>query len=349
MPLIKTRGAASSQGFGQFALAVSGGDGTKGIFQLGSNNVGTRTTVRNKYTYACCTSTACGVGAASCANRWGSAAGNATRGIFALGCTCNIISNNYIRNKYTYATCASTACGVGTQSCGTFAGSAAGNATRGIFALGVKFLNSNQLNFRKLEKYTYSTCTSTALCAPAILTTSTGYGAAAGNSTRGIFAVGRTWYFCVCACVFVANPSNIRNKYTYACDTVTACGVATSSGNSMGASAAGNSTRGIFALGAFSGCPCAGNITATRNKYTYSSCTSTASGVGSASSASYQGSATGNSTRGIFQIGCRTSGCIAIRNKYTYACCTSTACGVANASANSKRSAAASWATGVNS
>jgi hypothetical protein len=35
-------------------------------------------TIRNKYTYACDTSTACGVGAASTASRLGSAASNGT-------------------------------------------------------------------------------------------------------------------------------------------------------------------------------------------------------------------------------------------------------------------------------
>ena len=83
----------------------------------------------------------------------------------------------------------------------------------------------------------------------------------------------------------VQGISNIRNKYTYACDTSTSVGVALASAASKNGSAAGNSTRGIFALGD------AGCYLTTRNKYTYASCTSTACGVGTASSASNKGSA----------------------------------------------------------
>ena len=55
-------------------------------------------------------------------------------------------------------------------------------------------------------------------------------------------------------------------------------------------SAAGNSTRGIFALG-LAQPPCCGVVSTTREKYTYASCSSTASGVGGASVASSDGSA----------------------------------------------------------
>ena len=80
----------------------------------------------------------------------------------------------------------------------------------------------------------------------------------------------------------------------------------------------------------------------------YICCTSTATGVGAASAASYQGSAAGNSTRGIFALGALCGVGSTTRNKYTYACCTSTATGVGAASANSSSGSAASWATCVN-
>ena len=87
----------------------------------------------------------------------------------------------------------------------------------------------------------------------------------------------------------------------------------------------------------------------TRNKYTYSSDTSTASGVGTASAARAQGAATGNSTRGIFALGLNyCSGATACRNKYTYACCTSTSSGVASSSSSSSYGSATSWAVCVN-
>ena len=78
MPTITTRGAMSARGFGfgYKATGGGGGDGTKGIFALGYS--GGPSTTRNKYTYACCTSTASGVGAASAASYGGSAASWAT-------------------------------------------------------------------------------------------------------------------------------------------------------------------------------------------------------------------------------------------------------------------------------
>jgi hypothetical protein len=104
MPLISTKGAASAQGFGLFA-ATGGGcclcDGNKGIFALGNSSGSS--TIRNKYTYATCASTACGVGSASQGGRDGSAMGNNTRGIFNLG-SCGACRLN-VRNKYTYASC----------------------------------------------------------------------------------------------------------------------------------------------------------------------------------------------------------------------------------------------------
>ena len=140
-----------------------------------------------------------------------------------------------------------------------------------------------------------------------------------------------------------------RNKYTYACCTSTASGVAVASqrGGCL-SGAAGNSTRGIFTLGLYV-CACNFYYSANRNKYTYASCTSTACGVGAAQSSTSSGSAAGNSTRGIFSIGCRAgTGGTTIRNKYTYASCTNTAC-VGAASQTSKYNSAVSWATCVNS
>ena len=137
--------------------------------------------------------------------------------------------------------------------------------------------------------------------------------------------------------------SNIRNKYTYATCSSTACGVGSASSNAFAGSAAGNDTRGIFALG--------GNPpTNTRNKYTYATCTSTACGVAVSSCTSFAGrAAAGNSTRGIFALGFN-SGFTqqTTRNKYTYACCTSTAAGVGAASVASCFGSATSWATCVN-
>ena len=60
---------------------------------------------------------------------------------------------------------------------------------------------------------------------------------------------------------------------------------------SSGGSAAGNSTVGIFALGA------APSESTTRNKYTYSGCVVAAGGA--ATAASTQGSAASNGTTGV--------------------------------------------------
>ena len=93
-------------------------------------------------------------------------------------------------------------------------------------------------------------------------------GAAAGNSTAGIFALGIV--------------SNKREKYTYSnCAVVSA----TASGcNSFGGTAAGNSTVGIFSLGTSNGSIC-GALT-TREKYTYSGC-SVSSATAASTAVSY--------------------------------------------------------------
>ena len=140
---------------------------------------------------------------------------------------CNFLKSRTIRNKYTYSTCASTACGVASASQGNYSGAASSNSTRAIFSLG---------------------------------------------------------------CGFPCGLLAIRNKYTFSSCTSTACGVATASVKNRNNSAAGNSTRGIFALGKTQP-PCCGVVSTTREKYTYASCSSTASGVGGASVASSDGSA----------------------------------------------------------
>jgi hypothetical protein len=335
MSLISTRGAASARGFGLFAASAGCclNDGNKAIFALGG---GGNTTVRNKYTYATCASTACGVAAQSFASSFQSAAGNNTRGIFALGEPQGSGIPSNTRDKYTYSGCTSTSSGVGTASIPAERGAAAGNNTRGIFALGARYCCGSGAFVRLTtrNKYTYASCTSTACCVAAASVASQ-RGSAAGNSTRGIFTLG-------CGC----GATTTRNKYTYASCTSTASGVASASATGIVGSAAGNSTRGIFALGRN---PCTGIGRNTRNKYTYACCTSTASGVAVSTYGSALGSAAGNSTRGIFAIGiasCCGSG--ATRDKYTYACCTSTASGVGAASNLNNAGSAASWATCVN-
>ena len=338
MPLLSTRGSASAKGFGLFATTSSCclTDGNKGIFAIGSNTCGCcGTTTRNKYTYATCLSTAVGVGTSSLTSVAGSAAGNSTRGIFAIGLSSCVRRST--RNKYTYSSCTSTACGVGSASHSSSAGSAAGNSTRGIFSLGAAIVCSSFQRSTIRNKYTYSSCTSTA-CGVAAASCGSQWQSAVGNSTRGIFALGER-----SACG--GSRSTIRNKYTYSSCTNTSSGVGAASCASCKGSAAGNSTRGIFTLGNNGG----GGFT-TRNKYTYACCTSTASGVGAASSPARFGSGAGNSTRGIFALGylnCAST-ITATRNKYTYSSCTSTASGVGSASAASQKGSAASWATCVN-
>ena len=327
MPLIATRGAASAQGFGEFAQAAVS-DGTKAIFALGLVNCATWSSTRNKYTYACCTSTACGVGTSVVGGGGcGRAAGNSTRGVFATG------RGTAARCRHMYACCTTTSTGAGGfASSVVVGGTAAGNATRGIFSIG----NSSCVLTTTRNTFTYATCTSASAAAGS---TAANYGSAVGNSTRGIFSLGRTFNCGYCA-------TSTRNKFTYACNSSTASGVASASFPSLFQSAAGNSTRGIIALGrkcsSFSAC---GNV---RNKYTYACCTSTASGVATASVAiGYGGSAAGNSTRGIFALG-SSGGSGSVRNKYTYACCTSTASGVGTSSSPGINGAAASWSLCVN-
>lgn len=194
------------------------------------------------------------------------AALDGTFGIFALG------SNSTTRNKYTYSGDVVSAGGAATRS--NYEGSATGNSTVGIFALGVDLCCGGSVTTR--NKYTYS---SDVVSAGAASSTVSSYGSAVGNSTVGIFAIGN-------------NPcrSATRNKYTYSGDTsgsATAATVATAYG-----SAAGNSTVGIFALGQSA----SADLT-TRDKYTYSG--DVVSAGGAATVASSSGSAASNGIAGI--------------------------------------------------
>lgn len=139
------------------------------------------------------------------------------------------------------------------------------DGTFAIFALG------NDTTIR--NKYTYSGCVVSSATAATLATNSS---SAAGNSTVGIFALGRT----------NCGPVTTRNKYTYSGDVVSAGGAATVA--SAAGSAAGNSIVGIFALG------CGGTA---RNRYTYSN-DAVAVG-GAATSGDNSGSAASNGTAGV--------------------------------------------------
>ena len=161
--------------------------------------------------------------------------GDGTKGIFALGSTAASTCGVTTRDKYTYASDTSTACGVGAASTYSRQGAAAGNATRGIFQLGIAGGGYSALR----NKYTYASDTSTASGIPS----ASGAGSqmsAAGNSTRGIFTIS---FLPPC----YTGGQTTRNKYTYACDTSTSASGLTAC--SYGGAAAGNSTRGIFHLG----------------------------------------------------------------------------------------------------
>lgn len=270
-------------------------DGTLGIFALGLSLSNTRITTRDKYTFSNCAVSA--ATAASVASANSSAAGNTAIGIFALGFTNSGAVTT--RDKYTYSGCVVSAGGAATAA--SYSGSATGNSTTGIFALGRCNCGGTALTTR--NKYTYSGCV---VAAGGAATQASYSGSAAGNSTVGIFALGFTTTF-----------SSVRNKYTYSGDVVSSATSATS--NSVLNSAAGNSTVGIFSINATGFTPCFCYVTTTaRNKYTYSNDTVTAGGA--ATVATYSGSATGNSTRGIFALGaCGSSNTnLNTRNKYTY-------------------------------
>ena len=324
MPLIASRGSGSAQGLGFSVFAGGGGVATVGIFALGPiSSSSSGSNIRNKYTFATCASTACGVGVSSCTSAGGAAAGNSTRIIFQLG------RSLATRNKYTYATCASTSA---TPNCSAANnGYGVGNSTRGIFTLGSSYSDRRNV-------YTYATDTSVAVFNMLYSGTFAGYGT--GNSTRAIIQIG-----------IIGSTSTKREKYTYACCTSTCSGVASSSVANAWGAAQGTSTQGIFQIGYKSNCATQqGDFRS--NKYTYATCTS----VSGACATYFMGfsSAAGNDTRGIFALGQRacTFGCdriTASRCKYTYATNTRTMGGVGTASTNSYYGAAASFQTCVNS
>jgi len=303
-------------------------DGTFAVFALGNTSGGAVTT-RDKYTYS--GDVVGSATAATAASNQGSAAGNSTVGIFALGAN-SAGSSLTTRNKYTYSGCVVSAGGAATAA--SSRGSAAGNSTVGIFALGCA---GGRVTTR--DKYTYS---GDVVSAGGAATAASIDGSAAGNSTVGIFALGGT------PC-----PTTTRNKYTYSGCVVSAGGAATLA--SASGSAAGNSTVGIFALGrAFAGCvfcPCFGGCvptyarSTTRNKYTYSGCVVSAGGA--ATVASENTSASGNSTVGIFALGETNGGRVTTRNKYTYSGCVVAAGGAAT-TASCRGSAASNGTIGVN-
>jgi len=216
---------------------------------------------------------------------------DASTGIFQLSQPGGLTT----RNKYTFssdtngsATAASTA---------TYGQSAAGYYVSAIFRTGLCFSSTT-------DKYTYSGD----VVAPAsAMTPGNSQNMAVGNSTRGIFHQGYT------------SPFNVgqvcRTKYTYATDVTTAGANAAGAGACAG-SAAGTCAIGIFHQGNYkpSGCLPFGASTR-RCKYTYSTDTN-AAGT-SACVASFRGTATGNSTRGIFSAG-NAPAISSTREKYIY-------------------------------
>ena len=260
---------------GLWPIAGVSGDGTFAIFALGLS------TTRNKYTYASCVATSATASTGNSSG--GSAAGNTTFGIFALG------NDNTARNKYTYtgdvvssATAASRA---------SRYGAAAGNNTVGLFSLGARYCCCfGDVGTNTRNVYTYAGDTSTVFSAGG----QSLYQSGTGNASVGIFAYG----------VFCGSASALRFKYLYAYGILSSATSATLC-SSRGA-AAGNSTVGIFALG------CAGGASTVRNKYTYA--TDVVAAATAATAAGCYSSAAGNSTRGIFSRGSNTS----TTNRYTY-------------------------------
>ena len=145
--------------------------GTFAIFALGVSCGPVVSTTRNKYTYSGCVNAS--ATAASAASRNGSAAGNATVGIFALGYTTVPTTT---RNKYTYSGC--TNASATAASVASYYGSAAGNSTTGIFALGYTCAGSTTR-----DKYTYSGCVNASATAASAASRS---GSAASNGTTGV-------------------------------------------------------------------------------------------------------------------------------------------------------------------
>lgn len=288
--------------------------GTFAIFAIGrSSCCASSVATKNKYTYSGDVNSI--ATSATCASRYQSAAGNSTRGIFALGQTpVNAVST---RNKHTYSGCVVSS--ATSASIANWQGSAAGNSTTGIFALSY---NSSSTIIATRNKYTYSSDTNGTAAAASVPSRE---GSAAGTSTVGIFALAS---FCCCGSL---TGTATRDKYTYSSCTNGSATSASTAGGGLGA-ASGNSTVGIFAIG---------GATTTRNKYTYSgdvNAVATASSAGSGG-----GSAAGNSTIGIFAIGQN----LTTRNKYTYSGDTSVSA-TASSITTLYGSATSNGTTGVN-
>lgn len=158
------------------------------------------------------------------------------------------------------------------------------DGTYGIFALGAASTTRKQ--------YTFSGNT---VAAATAATVASNAGAAAGNFTLGIFALGNN----------SANSVSTRDKYTWSGAVVSAA-TAASTSSAYGA-ACGTATEGIFALGVDNvviGSSTAGTLVSTRDKYTYSS--GTVGAAAAAYFASCYGAACGGDTYGIFQLGSST-------------------------------------------
>lgn len=271
---------------------MGAGNTTKIIFALGQSPIigpsptGGRTNVRYTYTYACCANSP--APNLPTVTGGGAAVGNSTRGIFANGNTGAPPGISTTRSKFTYACCSNAPAAA--SSAATQQLSAAGNSTRGLFKFGYQCQtgplagkNGYSITF---NKYTYACDTSTT----SGVGTARYYsrlGAATGNATRGIFHLGGI------ICATPGFPSGRANtvfmcKYTYACDTRAAA--TDSGGASSSGSAAGNSTRGIFAAGIrVSPTYPGGAASNNRCKYTYS--TDTRVSATASSAVSYCGSA----------------------------------------------------------
>jgi hypothetical protein len=294
------------------------------IFALGAINAcGTLSTTRNRYTFS--SDAVSSATAATGASARGSAAGNSTVGIFALGCVS--FNRSTTRNKYTYSGCVVSAGGAATQA--TAEGAATGNSTTGIFALGRNNCSGVSGVIATRDRYTYS---GDVVSSAASASRASVDGAATGNSTVGIFALGGA-NFCGTICF-----STCRNKYTYASNTST---TATSSSlPTRNGSATGNSTVGIFAIGN------RGSVTNSREKYTYSGDVN--SSATAASVASSEGSAAGNTTTGIFALGLsNTNTALTTRDKYIYSSCVVSSGGAATQTSYSG-SATSGGTPGVN-
>jgi hypothetical protein len=168
---LNSYGPSPSSAFSNSITAVL--DGTLGIFALGAGSGGSPTTTRNKYTYS--SDVVGAAGAATTAASSGSAAGNSTVGIFAIGIVCGLGVTT--RNKYTYSSDAVSTGGAATA--GSYGGSATGNSTRGIFALGCAAC----VRVTTRNKYTYS---GDVVSAGGAATVGASSGSAAGNGTSGV-------------------------------------------------------------------------------------------------------------------------------------------------------------------